>query len=120
MIKIDMEMPRTCDKCILANEITSKYFACPVIEKAIPTGHKSQNCPLHPLDDVIRVGDEVCFNDGESFKGVVLDESVVNGSWCVLTENGCVSVFDEKKLHRTGRHFDEVETMLKKMRGEAE
>lgn len=65
-----------------------------------------------------RVGDEVCFNDGESFKGVVLDESVVNGSWRVLTENGCVSVFDEKKLHRTGRHFDEVETMLKKMRGE--
>lgn len=118
MIKIDMEMPRTCGECILGKKITSQYFACQVLGKEIPTGHKSPNCPLHPLDDEIRVGDEVCFNDCESFKAVVLDESIVNGSWCVLTENGCVSIFDEKKLHRTGRHFDDVVMMLKKMRDE--
>lgn len=117
MIRIDMEMPKCCGDCDLEN---NGCFCVVTGDNTFSYRNKwrMDSCPLHPLDDEIRVGDEVCFGDGETFKAVMLDKSVVNGSWCVLTENGCVSVFDEKKLHRTGRHFDEVETLLKKMRGE--
>ena len=120
MIGIDMKMPIDCAHCPMDHDTYGGGY-CLLTDtstNAVRFVRRSDNCPLHFLDDEIHVGDEVCFNDGESFNGVVLDESVVNGSWCILTENGCVSAFDEKKLHRTGRHFDEVETMLKKMRGE--
>lgn len=118
MIKIDMEMPRTCGECILGKKITSQYFACQVLGKEIPTGHKSPNCPLHPLDDdEIRVGDEIYLVNDESIKGVVI-EQLLNDSWTVFTENGCTEFLDEKEIRRTGRHFDEIKTILQKMRDE--
>lgn len=115
MIGIDMKMPHSCRDCDILDAANGQ---CSITHAIAFTDKRLSDCPLHPLDDEIRVGDEVCFNDCESFKAVVLDESIVNGSWCVLTENGCVSIFDEKKLHRTGRHFDDVVMMLKKMRDE--
>lgn len=118
-----MEMPTRCKRCDLEYYDDDGHTVCAATNLFTDNNRynsRRSDCPLHPLDDdKICVGDEVCFEDGETFKAVVLDESVVNGSWCVLTENGCFSVFDEKKLHRTGRHFDEVETMLKKMRGKS-
>ena len=117
MIGIDMKMPKRCGECQFESDHRRCFITGESVVMRGPFG-RSDSCPLHPLDDEIHVGDEVCFNDGETFKAVVLDAVSVNELWCVLTENGCISIFDEKNIHRTGRHFDEVETMLKKMRGE--
>ena len=124
MIGIDMEMPKRCGECPIAMSMSfiPDVFYCPAIRQQITCeGHgedKHPDCPLYPLDEEIQVGDEVCFEDGETFKAVVLDAVSVNELWCVLTENGCISIFDEKNIHRTGRHFDVVEALLKEIRGE--
>ena len=73
--------------------------------------------------DKIRVGDEVtfemAFGNGldNNMKAVVLDQAATGEEWCVLTENGCIETHDEEDLYKTGRHFDEVGELLKKMRG---
>lgn len=111
MIGIDMEMPESCDECILADKI-GQYFGCPVLNKAIPIGHKSNNCPLHPLDDEIRIGDEVKV---KQITGVVVKIDK-HGVHCI-DERGNGLRFEVNDMTRTGRHFDEVETLLKKMKG---
>ena len=74
--------------------------------------------------DEIHVGDEVAFEMAfgngldNNMKAVALDQATKGEEWCVLTENGCVETHDEEDLYKTGRHFDEVEELLKKMRGE--
>lgn len=71
----------------------------------------------------ICVGDEVTLEmvllNGldNNMKAVVLDQAATGEEWCVLTENGCVETHDEEALYKTGRHFDEVGELLKKMRG---
>ena len=115
MIGIDMKMPHSCSDCDIFDATNRQ---CSITHAIAFTDKRLSDCPLHPLDDEVRVGDEVCFEDGETFKAVVLDKFNINGLWLALTENGCVNVFDEKTFHRTGRHFDEVEILLKKMRGE--
>ena len=68
----------------------------------------------------ICVGDEVKFDIGNNndMKGIALDQTGLNGEWSVLTENGCVEEHDEEELYKTGRHFDEVEELLKKIGSE--
>lgn len=118
MIGIDMKMPKLCDECILADKI-GQYFGCPVLNKAIPTGYKSPDCPLHYLDDEIRIGDEV-LNTVNGWKYVVTridpcgDLSVLH---CPSGRATCVS---KSNVKCTGRHFDEVKALLKKMKGEEE
>jgi hypothetical protein len=74
--------------------------------------------------DEIHVGDEVAFEMAfgngldNNMKAVALDQATTGEEWCVLTENGCVETHDEEDLYKTGRHFDEVVELLKKMRGE--
>lgn len=74
--------------------------------------------------DEIHVGDEVtfemAFGNGldNNMKAVALDQAATGEEWCVLTENGCIETHDEEDLYKTGRHFDEVEELLQKMRGE--
>ena len=71
----------------------------------------------------ICVGDEVtfemAFGNGldNNMKAVALDQAATGEEWCVLTENGCIETHDEEDLYKTGRHFDEVGELLKKMRG---
>ena len=69
--------------------------------------------------DEIHVGDEVKFDIGNNndMKSVALDQTGLNGEWSVLTENGCVEEHDEEELYKTGKHFDDVAELLKKMRG---
>lgn len=120
MIRIDMKMPKACMCCDLEYLASGFGNRCAAIfAETTYNREKSRHpdCPLRPLYDEIRVGDEVRFGDGETFRGVVLDEAIVSGAWLVFTENGCVEAFDEKDIRCTGRHFDEVETLLKKMRG---
>ena len=64
--------------------------------------------------DEIRAGDEVRYSDGDVINAVVIDEPYENG-YIVLTENGCVETHDGIMLIKTGRHFNEIEELLKKM-----
>lgn len=66
--------------------------------------------------DEIHVGDEV--EDADGFKGIALDE-LLQDSLHILDEDGELRLVFPKHLHKTGRHFDEVETMLKKMKEES-
>jgi hypothetical protein len=71
--------------------------------------------------DNIRVGDEVIPMDTK------YDTMIVTRTWkddywsdCVDTVgfNGSICSFLTSKVKKTGRHFDEVEELLKKMKGE--
>ena len=68
-------------------------------------------------NDEIRVGDEVTFYIGpnDEMKAVALDQTGIEGEWSLFTENGCVEEHAEDFIRKTGRHFDDVEELLKKM-----
>lgn len=70
--------------------------------------------------DEIRVGDEVTFYIGpnDEMKAVALDQTGVEGEWSLFTENGCIEEHAEDFIKKTGRHFDEFEELLKKIKGE--
>ena len=65
----------------------------------------------------IEVGDEL--KDDENIRAVVLDILDADyESYEVITENGIVDEWQKGIVIKTGRHFSEVEELLKKMRGE--
>lgn len=63
-------------------------------------------------DDEVKVGDEVYYLD-ENYKSVVT--SVSEDTAVMITQNGKWAVNYVKKLHRTGRHFDTIEEVLKQL-----
>ena len=69
-------------------------------------------------EDEINVGDEI-YSDGDYEKAVVM-EIYGDGSVSVYTKSGHTEHWWNKmhNLKKTGRHFDEVEELLKKMRGD--
>ena len=66
-------------------------------------------------DDEIRVGDEVYVLD-ENRKSVVtyveVDQYAV-----MICQSGKWSAEDVKRIHKTGRHFDEIEKVLNQLKG---
>lgn len=68
------------------------------------------------------VGDEVRRKDGSSIKGVII--RIKPGDYCpvycVIFENAYTGSYDENtvrfKFNKTGRHFDEVKELFKKMK----
>lgn len=69
--------------------------------------------PKEP-DNEIRVGDEVYFLD-ENYKSVVT--CVADNYAVMITQIGKWSVEDVKKIHKTGKHFDEIEKVLNLLKG---
>lgn len=70
--------------------------------------------PKEP-DNEIRVGDEVYLLD-ENRKSVVT--YVDGGHYAVMIcQSGKWSVEDVKKIHKTGKHFDEIEKVLNLLKG---
>lgn len=69
-------------------------------------------------ENEIHVGDEI-YSDGDYEIAIVI-EIYGDGSVSVYTKNGCIEHWWNKmhNLKKTGRHFDEVGTLLKRMRGE--
>lgn len=68
----------------------------------------------------IRVGDEVYFLD-ERYPRVVTNITKAEGKNTVavqLTQNGKWCADDVTGLHKTGRHFDQIEEVLKALKGE--
>lgn len=116
MIGIDIKMPKACMCCELeywASGYGNRCSATFAETTYIRAKSRHPDCPLHPLDNEIRIGDEVKV---KQITGVVvkIDE---HGVRCI-DEMGNGLRFEVNDMTRTGRHFDEVETMLKKMRGE--
>ena len=66
--------------------------------------------------DEICVGDEI-YSDGD-FENSIVMETYGDGSVSVYTKSGCIEHWYNKvhNLKKTGRHFDEIEELLKKMR----
>lgn len=116
-----MEMPRNCINCPL-EYWSDESAVCAPLKRRIFTNRsisRLPNCPLHPLDDnVIHVGDEVrlsgmigtVINIWTDYTGTTLYD--------VLRRNGGATAWEAKQCIKTGGHFDEVEALLKKMRGE--
>lgn len=65
--------------------------------------------------DEIKIGDLVT-DDSNAVRAVVLGESVSGRAWGILDENGCMRMINKSHVSKVGRHFPEVEQMLKKMR----
>ena len=66
-------------------------------------------------EEKIRMGDEVVFEDG--VKGVLLDRES-ECIWKTFSENACVERWNSKLFKKTGRHFDQIEKVLEKLREE--
>ena len=67
--------------------------------------------------DEINFGGEVVFTD-DGMRGVLLGKADdVFDMWFVFTEEGRVVEEPEKLITRTGRHFQDIAELLKKLRG---
>lgn len=68
--------------------------------------------------DEIKVGNEISYiKAGERFKGAVLQVFNDGEGYKVFCENGCGQlVYPSEKIEKTGRHFDEVESLLSKLK----
>ena len=64
--------------------------------------------------DEIRVGDEVIYNSRT--RAVVLEPETEKKYGEIFTSEGSTIVVSHDDLEKTGRHFDEVEELLKKMK----
>lgn len=62
----------------------------------------------------IRVGDEVIYNSRT--RAVVLEPETEKKYGEIFTSEGSTIIVSHDDLEKTGRHFDEVEELLKKMR----
>ncbi len=63
--------------------------------------------------DEVRVGDEVKITEGDSLCVVC---GIVGGTADLIFEKGGLGQFPVDKLIRTGRHFDELEELLRKVK----
>lgn len=73
---------------------------------------------LKSANDVIIVGDEVVDKNGWGAKGVVtkIDERCIS----IVDNEGWVSRYVKDEFKKTGRHFPQIEEMLKQMQEEEE
>ena len=94
-------------------DILNCYTASEVIEK-LKAYEQEQ-------DAEIKVGDEVerILNGEVDSKAVFLEDD--EGYYCCLFWTGCCFTtlsYPKEQFRKTGRHFDEIATILEKMRGE--
>lgn len=122
MIGIDMEMPKRCFECPIERHVVgSTNRVCQITgEKTseIRGAIRGKYCPLRKLpgDGKIRVGDEVTTSYGSH--AVVLGIDSYTDSLFTVCSDGSCGTHGTQHFTKTGRHFDEVEILLKKMRGE--
>ncbi len=118
MIGIKMDMPKKCGECPIGLSFHGMdVFYCPAIRQGTYEGcdeSRHPDCPLHLLGDQILVGDEVRYCENVGIVTYVWEDGDVD----IVAMNGRVATWGEEDVERTGRHFDDVVMMLKKMRGE--
>lgn len=96
-------------------EIFKNYSASEAISKIKAYEEKQKQ----EEDSEIRVGDEIYILD-KNYLSVVTSIYEVNGNKnaVCITQNGKWNIGPISDLHKTGRHFPEIEEVLKKMQGE--
>jgi hypothetical protein len=120
MIGIKMDMPKKCGECPIRMSVYgTDVFYCPAIRQRVYEGcdeNRHPDCPLCelPEDDKIRVGDEVHNFNRHGIVVFIWKDGDVD----VVTKSGKGETWGRDGIERTGRHFDDVVMMLKKMRGE--
>lgn len=90
------------------HDVVEHYSASEAIEKILAYEQKQQ----------IAIGDEVVFYNGEKCVVTVVEDGQVTE---VMDENGFSMKMDDglrNSMKKTGRHFEELVTILKKMKGE--
>lgn len=93
-------------------DLVAKYGA----KKVVNDFNKWQEEKKKAEEESIKVGDEVVIDD-KGRKAIVtrvLDNDLYN----IVFYNGDTNCVDRPFIAKTGRHFDEVERLLNKMRGE--
>lgn len=86
------------------------------LENAYNRGYKQGIADGNINDDEIRVGDEV-YSETYGEKGVVT--KVWENSDIIILSSNCSMIRTPKnKVKKTGKHYDEMEKLLEKMRGE--
>lgn len=95
----------------IASDIVKYFSASEAMEKI-----KDYEEEQEEKKSQIKVGDEVIRKDGT--KAVVLDESLLENCWKVITENRTVEPWHKTLLKKTGRNFDDIQKLLEKLRGE--
>ena len=122
MIGIDMEMPVNCKVYSLEFGYGGNYVCSPLRLNTTENRDESRKakCPLHELvnDDKINIGDEVRINCSGR-RGIVLNITAY-GKYTILDIFGNVDFHFEQDFTKTGRHFNEVEALLQKMRSETD
>lgn len=89
-------------------DVVEHYSASEAIEKILAYEQKQQ----------IAIGDEVVFYNGERCVVTVVEDGQATE---VMDENGFSMKMDDglrNSMKKTGRHFEELATILKKMKGE--
>ncbi len=121
MIGIKMNMPKNCRECQIERPVPmSTSTVCQftkITTNEVRGAIREKHCPLCelPEDDKISVGDEVITSYGA--RVVVLGIDSYDDSLFTVCSDGSCGKHDVKDFAKTGRHFNEVEILLKKMRG---
>jgi hypothetical protein len=105
---------QACEDAGMVSEDDIYDSATGVLEKLTYQEAKARYDDWKKGEDKIRVGDEVTSEYGD---GVVLD--IVGRVIHILGKDGICNEYAEGEYAKTGRHFDEVEELLKKMKGES-
>lgn len=92
--------------------IINKYTAAEAIQK-LKDWRETQKVP----DNRITVGDEVYLKD-KNYKSVVVNIFESDNEKCtfITTQRGTWDVCGIKELHKTGRHFPEIEKVLNQLK----
>lgn len=122
MIQIDMKMPENCSKCKLENiNMMGTAYACRITGKrttGVREAIREEHCPLREIKDEdneadpdkLEVGDEV-INDGDYGVVTWIDDEIM-----VMWGDGSSGYWEKENLVKTGRHYDEISAVLKKLK----
>ncbi len=111
VLEMSLEDKRICFGETYTNEVIKKYNATTFVSLLDAYERKKQ-------EEQIVIGDEVVFYNGEKCVVTVVEDGQVTE---VMDENGFPMKMDDgliNSMKKTGRHFEELVTMLKNMKGE--
>lgn len=111
VLEMSLEDKRICFGETYTNEIIKRYNATTFVSLLNAYERKKQ-------EEQITIGDEVVFYNGERCVVTVVEDGQVVE---VMDENGLSMKMDDglrNSMKKTGRHFEELVTILKKMKGE--
>ena len=111
VLEMPLEDKRICFGETYTNEVIKRYNATTFVSLLNAYERKKQ-------EEQITIGDEVVFYNGEKCVVTVVEDGQVTE---VMDENGFSMKMDDglrNSMKKTGRHFEELVTILKKMKGE--